>query len=50
MRFEAADRSPWGGGMNGLGGWVPSLGGATQFFRIGEARRVTELIRNQAHR
>jgi len=48
LTFEAANLGPWGGGMNGFSWWLPSLGSATQFFRIQNPRRVYELIRNQA--
>lgn len=49
LTFEAASSGPWGGGMNGFGWWVPSLGAATQFFRIENPRRVYEIVRNQGH-
>jgi hypothetical protein len=48
LTFEAANPGPWGGGMNGLSWWVPSLGAAVQFFRIGDPRKVYGLIRNSA--
>jgi hypothetical protein len=45
--FEAA--SPFSGrSMNGFGWWVPALGGATQFFRIDQPRKVYDLIRKQS--
>ena len=34
--------------INGLSWCVPSLGGAAQYFRIDQPRRVYELIRKQA--
>lgn len=49
LTFETANFGPWGGGMNGFSWWVPSLGSAVQFFRIGNPRKVYELIRSQSH-
>lgn len=46
LRFEAATSGPWSG-MNGLNWWLPSLGGAAQFYCIEKAREVYELIQNQ---
>lgn len=48
LAFEASNFGPWGG-MNGFSWWLPSVTGGTQFFRIHDARKVYELIRNQAH-
>ena len=39
--------SMWSGGMNGLSWWLPAAGGAVQFFRIANPRKVYELIRDQ---
>ena len=46
LSFEANSLGPWSG-MNGINWWVPSIGGAAQFFRIANARRVYEFIQNQ---
>jgi hypothetical protein len=48
LTFEATNFGPWGG-MNGFSWWLPALSTAAQFFRIDNARKVYELIRNQAH-
>jgi hypothetical protein len=46
LSFEATNFGSWSG-MNGLNWWLPSLGSATQFFRIENARGVYELVQNQ---
>ena len=48
LAFEA--NSPMAlGRMNGIGLWLPSAGGNSQFFCIQDPRKVYEIIRNQAH-
>jgi hypothetical protein len=47
LAFEPSNFGPWGG-MSGFSLWLPALGGATQFFRIRDPRKVYELIRNEA--
>lgn len=47
LAFEAINTMAFGG-MNGFSWWVPSLSSSTQFFRIQHARKVYELIRDQA--
>jgi len=47
--FEASNFGPWAG-MYGFSWWLPAAGGAAQFFRISDPRKVYELIRNEAHR
>lgn len=52
LAFEADHGMAWGmswGGTNGFGWWVPALASTTRFFRIRDARKVYELVRNQAH-
>jgi hypothetical protein len=47
LAFEGNNN--WSYGMNGLSWWLPSGGGATQFFRIENPRRIYELVRDQAN-
>ena len=47
LAFEASNPFSMGR-MNGLSWWLPSTGASSQFFRIGEPRKVYEIIRNQS--
>lgn len=48
LAFESENSLSWGG-VNGFSWWVPALASATRFFRIRDARKVYELVRNQTH-
>lgn len=47
LAFEASNAFSMGG-MNGLSWWLPSIGAASQFFRIQEPRKVYEIVRDQS--
>jgi hypothetical protein len=47
--FEASSNAYWAG-MNGFSWWLPSLSSEVQFFRIGNPRKVYEIIRDNAAR